>query len=362
MSSVHGCGVRPKFADHKPAQDGYAYELQTYERGLHLERSNVTFQADEWEEMACKRLSEESKGYTTDKNREAFKKWSIVPKKLQCPIAIAPEGVQRIFNQEGEVTVARATEKKYKPYILSSASSTSMEDVAKAKGNGQRYREHDITISLFQPAKAAGYMMLFVTLDTYVLGWRLSDMDNGYKPFLHPDQIGVELGLSDPVFRRQFKEKHDIEEDVNFLLQHWNGPIVLKRVQTVGDARRAREVGVQGIVVSNHGGTAAWACSRTLWMRRGEEAGEDGGLAILYDSGVRCGADIAKALALGAQCVLIGRPYMYGLALGSESLMGELELTLHLAGIPSVEKSHLNRSVLVREDDLFDSVKGIAIH
>jgi lactate 2-monooxygenase len=93
-------------------------------------------------------------------------------------------------------------------------------------------------------------------------------------------------------------------------------------------------------------------------------------LTIFFDSGIQSGADVAKALALGADCVLIGRPYVYGLALGGEngvehvlkSLIGELELTLHLSGIPSVDKKYLNRSMLVKEDDLFASVKGVKIH
>ena len=172
------------------------------------------------------------------------------------------------------------------PYILSTASSTSIEDVATANGDGVRWyqlywpsNEHDdITASLLKRAKAAGYTALVVTLDTYMLGWRPSDMDNGYNPFLRADNIGVEIGFSDPVFQAKFKEQHgkeiseDVEkaagqwaqtvfpglshswEDIEFLKKHWDGPIVLKGIQTVADAKRAVEAGVQGIVVSNHGG------------------------------------------------------------------------------------------------------------
>ena len=305
------------------------------------------------------------------------------------PIAMAPVGVQRIFNPEGEVAAARAAAKEQVPYILSTASSTSIEDVAKANDGGRRWyqlywpsNEHnDITVSLLNRAKAAGYSVLVVTLDTYILGWRPSDMDNGYNPFLRPDNIGVELGFTDPVFKKKFMEKEGKSvqeepgkaaalwtqivfpgyshgwEDIKFLQEHWDGPIVLKGIQSVADARKARDVGVQGIVVSNHGGRQQDGGVGSLTMLPGiaDAVGKD--LEIIFDSGIRCGADIIKALALGANMVLVGRPYIYGLALGGESgvshvlksLLGELDLTLHLTGIPSVSKEYLNRDCLVKE-------------
>lgn len=191
------------------------------------------------------------------------------------------------------------------------------------------------------------------------------------------------IGFTDPVFRKQFKERHGVEveedmhaaaaewtrtvfpgishswEDIAFLQKHWPGPIILKGIQTVEDAQKCVEVGVQGIVVSNHGGRQVDGGVSSLGMlpRIVDAVGDK--LEILFDSGIRCGADIAKALALGAKMCLIGRPYVYGLALGGEggvshvlrSLLGDLELTLHLAGIPSVKQ--LNRSRLVKESDLF---------
>ena len=409
--------------------DAVAIEADIYQRGLHYERPLLTFQSDQWEELACQRLSSESKGYvygsagqreTSNKNREAFRRWSMVPRRmiktdtlpsldtailghsLSSPIAIAPVGVQPIFNPEGEEAAALAAAKEGVPYILSTASSTSIEDVVKANGDGQRWYQlywpgdenNHITVSLLRRAKAAGYTALFVTLDTYILGWRPSDMDNGYNPFLRADQVGVAIGFSDPVYREQFRKKHEKEieadeaaaaaewtrtvfpgmshswEDVQFLKQHWEGPIVLKGIQTVQDALKSVEVGVQGIVVSNHGGRQQDGGSSSLGMLPHIVDVVGDKLEIFYDSGVRCGADIAKALALGAQCVLIGRPYIYGLALGGEAgvshvlkaLIGELQLTLHLSGIPSVGEEVLNRSVLVKEDDLFRDVKGVAIH
>ncbi|KAI1869496.1 hypothetical protein JX265_006586 [Neoarthrinium moseri] len=396
------------------------YEQLIYQKGLRYERPPFTFQPQEWERLASERMSAESKGYvvgsagtgeTARKNREAFARWSIVPRrlvkydgfpdlsvnvfgqKLPFPIACAPVGVQRIFNPEGEIATAAAAAEQSVPFIMSTASSTSIEDVAKANGNGVRWYQlywppndhNDITVSILDRAQKAGFSALFVTLDTYILGWRPSDMDNGYNPFLRSDKIGVAIGLTDPVFRSHFKEKHGCEvdddleaavaewtrtvfpgmshcwQDIKFLQQHWKGPIVLKGIQSVEDAKKCVEIGVQGIVVSNHGGRQSDGGNSSLGVlpRIVDAVGDK--LEIFFDSGIRCGADIAKAMALGAKMCLIGRPYIYGLVLGGEegtshvlkSLLGDLELTLHLAGIQSSSPNHLNRSVLIKEDDLF---------
>lgn len=413
---VHARPKLDKHADPNPIE----YENSIYQKGLKYERPPFTFKPLEWEGLAEQRMSAESKGYvvgsagtgeTARKNREAFARWSIVPKrlvktegfpdlsvdmfgkKLPFPIACAPVGVQRIFNPEGETAAAAAAAKQSVPYIMSTASSTSIEDVAKANGDGERWyqlywppnEKNDITKSILSRAQNAGFSALFVTLDTYILGWRPSDMDNGYNPFLRSDQIGVAIGLTDPVFRSHFKEKHGCEveddmgsavaewtrtvfpgmshswDDIKFLQEHWKGPIVLKGIQSVEDAKKAVEVGVQGIVVSNHGGRQSDGGNSSLGVlpRIVDAVGDK--LEIFFDSGIRCGADIAKALALGAKMCLIGRPYIYGLTLGGEegtshvlkSMLGDLELTLHLAGIESSSQKHLSRSVLVKEDDLF---------
>ncbi|PLN80229.1 FMN-dependent dehydrogenase [Aspergillus taichungensis] len=392
----------------------YVYETQVYIQGLDDKRPALPVDPREWEALAKERLSADSFGYvwgsagtreTDENNRKAFRRWGIVPSRLvksdfpslrtrlfgeeyDYPVGIAPVGVQRIFHRDGEIAVASAAQTEGLPYILSSASSTSIEDVAEVNGNGSRWfqlywpsnENNDITESLLNRAKAAKFSVLVVTLDTYILGWRPSDLSNGYNPFLRKDNIGVQIGFTDPVFRKKFAEKHgkEVEEDISlataewthtifpgtshgwedlqFLRQHWDGPIVLKGIQTVEDAKQALDCGMQGIVVSNHGGRQQDGGVGSLDMLPEIVDAVGSELEVIFDSGVRCGADVAKALALGAKMVLLGRPYVYGLAIAGESgvrhvlksILGDLQLTLHLSGIRSVHPEHLNRKVLRR--------------
>ncbi|KAK5627385.1 hypothetical protein RRF57_003100 [Xylaria bambusicola] len=377
-------------AGKRSGPDPIEYESSIYQKGLSYQKPPFTFKSLEWERLASERMSADSKGYVVgsagtgenaNKNRAAFEKWSIISRrlvkterlselstgvlghKLTCPIACAPVGVQRIFNPDGEPAAAAAAAKENVPFIMSTASSTSIEDVAKANGDGPPNEKNDITISMFNCAQKAGFHSFicdFRYLDT-------CDMDNGYNPFLRSDQVGVAIGLTDPAFREHFKTKHgkSVEGDmgaavaewtktvfpghshsfdnIKFLQQHWKGPIVLKGIQS------CVEIGVQGIVVSDHGGRQSdGGCSSLSVLPRIVDAvGHK--IDVFFDSGIRCGADIAKALALGAKSCLTGRPYIYGLALGGEegvshvlgALAGDLELTLHLAGIVSSSPEHL---------------------
>lgn len=269
---------------------------------------------------------------------------------------------------------------------MSTASATPIEDVAKANGDGDRFyqlywpaNEHnEITASFLRRAQSSGYSALLVTLDTYVLGWRPSDLDHGYNPFLRPDRVGVALCLSDPTFQTYYKNKfgHAIEEDpasaaqeaasvifpgkshswedLNFLRKHWKGPIVLKGIQNVSDAKKAVEYGMNGIVVSSHGGRQIDGNVGSLEVLPEIVDAVGSSTEILFDSGVRTGVDAAKALALGAKMVLIGRPWVYGLALGGshgvehvlKGVLADLELSLRLMGISSVSPETLNRSLL----------------
>jgi isopentenyl diphosphate isomerase/L-lactate dehydrogenase-like FMN-dependent dehydrogenase len=205
-------------------------------------------------------------------------------------------------------------------------------------------------------AEAAGYTAIVVTLDTMILGWRPADLARAYLPFLKGE--GIAQFLSDPVFRASLERTPEEDlpaavgqwvavfnktvtwDDLAFLRSLTDLPIVLKGVLHPDDARRARDHEVDGVIVSNHGGRQVDGAIAALdaLPAIADEVGDD--LAVLFDSGIRCGADVVKALALGADAVLLGRPYLWGLALGGEAgvdavlqmLLGELDLTLALSG------------------------------
>jgi lactate 2-monooxygenase len=213
-TSSSSLAIRKSHHDRQPP-DPVHYEKEIYQAGLHYEKPPFTFQSLSWESQASDVLSATARGYvvgnagtgeTARKNRLGFEKWSIVPSRLvkteklpdlsttvlgekwSFPIAIAPVGVQEIFNPEGERASAGAAGQEDVTFVMSTASSTSIEDVAKANGDGakrwfQLYwpsNEHnDITVSMLKRAEQAGFSVLVVTLDTYILGWRPSDMDNG---------------------------------------------------------------------------------------------------------------------------------------------------------------------------------------
>ncbi|KAL4881874.1 FMN-dependent dehydrogenase [Aspergillus karnatakaensis] len=402
-----------------------SYAPSTFTSGLHDKKPAITFQNNAWESLAEKSLPATSYSYvhgsagtreTDERNLSAFKKWAILPTRLtgtqyppnmkttlfgdeyDYPLALAPVGVQTIFHPRGEKAAAGAAREVGVPYIVSTAASTSLEDIAavsdqKLEVEGapkpqprwyQLYwpdnKHKHITASLLSRAKKAGYKVLVVTLDTDILGWRPSDLDNGYNPFIRNDSIGVEMGFSDPVFQRHFREKFGvgIEEDtekaaaewahiifpgsnhswddVKHLQELWEGPIVLKGIQTVSDAKKAVEIGVQGIVVSNHGGRQVDGGIGSLDVLPEIVDAVGDKLEVVFDSGIRCGADVAKALALGAKMVLLGRPFVYGLSVGGQdgvkhvvkSILADFSLTLHLSGIGDVSRESLNREVLRR--------------
>jgi L-lactate dehydrogenase (cytochrome) len=320
-------------------------------------------------------------GDTARENLAAFRRWRIVPRmltdvstpfygravlgtELTVPFLLAPVGVLAIAHPDGELAVARAAAAQRVPMILSTAASATMEDVAEANGDGQRWyqlywpKDRSVAASLLGRAQAAGYSVLVVTLDTRTLAWRPRDLANGYLPFLQG--IGIQNYLSDPAFRAPLTSQVEADpsaailrwtqifgdtsltwDDLPFVRQHWNGPIVLKGIMSAADALRAAAAGMDGIVVSNHGGRQVDGAAGALDALVPIVAAVGSRLAVLFDSGVRGGADMLKALALGAQAVLIGRPYVYGLALGGQagvrhvlrSLRQEFELTMRLAGL-----------------------------
>ncbi|HZD98785.1 MAG TPA: alpha-hydroxy-acid oxidizing protein [Micromonosporaceae bacterium] len=387
------------------------YHNEIYAAGLADVRPALPTDLTRLERLARRRLSDTAYGYvagsagtgaTARANRAAFDRWRIVPRLLRdvsepdlgvtvlgtampAPVILGPIGVLGIYHRDAELHVARAAGALGAPMILSTVSSTRMEDVA-TTGDGPKWfqlywpRERDIAASLVERARSAGFTTLVVTLDTFRLAWRPRDLDHAFLPFLTGD--GLTNYFTDPAFRR-IVDSHNLAAestdasrpryaaaestdasrqrhaaaidywarifgdptltwaDLAWLRQRWSGPIVLKGIQHPGDARRAIDAGMDGIVVSNHGGRQVDGAIGSLDALPSivDAAGDD--LAVLFDSGIRTGSDVAKALALGAKAVLIGRPYVYGLALDGEAgvrhvlrtLYTELELTLTLAGV-----------------------------
>lgn len=352
-------------------------------------------------------------------NKRAFEKWGIIPRMfrnatertlvttlfgqtLSSPIILAPIGVQGTFNAEGELPAARAAQKLGIPFTLSSAASRTIEEVAEANGDGHRWfqlywpRSNEITLSLLNRAKAAGYTALVVTLDTSIIGWRPHDLDRSYLPFVHG--LGVQVGISDPVFMARYNKEpitktefdfpYDSQaldkaylagdekvkelvhlgvewmkeanmglfrtwEDLNYLRDNWDGPLIVKGIQCLEDAEKALQFGVDGIVVSNHGGRqvdgaipSLYALEQIMKSEKIRTAQRCGVLTVLFDSGIRTGSDIIKAIALGAQAVLLGRPYVYGSILGGQAgveqvikhTLADLDTNLSLSGYKSLDE------------------------
>ena len=325
-------------------------------------------------------------GDTARENLLTFRRWRIVPRMLtdvstpsysarllgtdlKVPFLIAPIGVLGIAHPDGELAVARAAAAASVPMILSTAASAAIEDVAAASGDGQRWfqlywpKDRAVAASMLGRAAAAGYRVLVVTLDTRTLAWRPRDLDRAYLPFLQG--VGIQNYLSDPAFQagqvnaggddqqtailryiQMFGDLSLTWQDIPFLREHWHGPIVLKGILSVADAQRAAQADVAGIVVSNHGGRQVDGAIAALDALPAIAQAVGSKLVVLFDGGVRGGADMIKALALGAQAVLVGRPYVYGLALGGEAgvrhvlraLRNDFELTMRLAGLASLSE------------------------
>ncbi|WP_341229174.1 lactate 2-monooxygenase [Nocardioides salarius] len=322
-------------------------------------------------------------GSTARANVAAFERWRIVPRMLRdhatrdlstevlgtamaAPVLLGPVGVQTLAHPDGELASARAATAMGLPFVQSTQADHSIEQVAEASGDGARWyqlywpSDPELCESFLARAQASGYTHLVVTLDTTMLGWRPQDLDRGYLPFLANQ--GIASYTTDPVFNARLEKPADEDpvgagiafagvfpnpglswDQLPWLRERWPGPIVLKGVQHVDDARLARDHGVEGIVVSNHGGRQVDGAVASLDVLPGiaEAVGDD--LCVLFDSGVRSGPDVFKALALGAEAVLLGRPYLYGLALGGQPgvehvlrcLLAELDLTLGNAGYAS---------------------------
>jgi lactate 2-monooxygenase len=278
-------------------------------------------------------------------------------------VLLAPIGVQGLFHADGEVASARAAASLNLPFVLSTVSSKSLEEVADAMSLTPRWfqlywsSDAELAESFIRRAEDAGYSALVVTVDAHVLGWRERDLTNAYSPFVHGH--GIANYLTDPVFRERLG--HDPREDVpgaarlladkfgsaaltwesiGWLRARTRLPIVVKGVLAADDAARALDAGVDGLVVSNHGGRQVDGAVASLdaLPRVVERVG--GRLPILFDGGIRRGPDAFKAIALGAVAVLLGRPYAWGLASAGEAgvrevllnFLSDLDLTGALSG------------------------------
>jgi lactate 2-monooxygenase len=321
---------------------------------------------------------------TVRANREAFDRWRIVPRMLRgvgtrdlrtdilgtampAPVLLGPVGVQRILHEHAEVATAAAAGRLGVPYVHSTAASTSIEDAAAANGDGPRWfqlyypTDRDLAVSFVSRAAAAGYTAVVITLDTLVLGWRPRDLSHPYLPFLQG--IGLANYTSDPVFRSRLGDDADADaleptvarwievfanpdlgwEDIAWLRERTELPVLLKGICSADDARHATDAGVDGLIVSNHGGRQVDGAIAALDALPEVCAAVPPRLPVLFDSGIRTGADAVKALALGAQAVLLARPAMWGLALGGEdgvhhvlrAFLAELDNTLAMAGYSS---------------------------
>ncbi|KAL8883503.1 MAG: hypothetical protein Q9215_008191 [Flavoplaca cf. flavocitrina] len=404
----------PRVQEHPDHPEGGrkygAFQTEIYKDGLLNQKlPTVTTDPNKLEEQARTFLGVRSFNYvaggagekaTMDANRLAFRQWKMIPRMLrptthrdlrvelfgqtiESPLLIAPIGVQTIFHQDKEIGVAEIAREIGVPYILSTASSSSIEEVAEANGDGTRWfqlywpQDNEITKSLLRRAKNNGYRVLIVTLDTWALAWRPADLDNAYVPFA--SGIGDQTGFSDPVFRAKFAKKHNNKtpeddiflasreweadvfsgaahtwEDLELIKAEWEGPIVLKGIQHVDDAKKAVEMGMHGIVVSNHGGRQLDGAIGSLEVLPEIVDAVGDKLTVLFDSGVRTGVDVIKALCLGARGVLIGRPWVYGLGIAGKlgardvlrGILADLDQSMGLAGIKTI--ADCNRSMVRR--------------
>ncbi|HEY1919555.1 MAG TPA: alpha-hydroxy-acid oxidizing protein [Streptosporangiaceae bacterium] len=377
----------------QPAGNYGDHQTGIYLNGMFADtRPEITTDLAHLEDRAREVLAPEAMGYivpsagsgaTARANRAAFDRWRIVPRMLRsgtqrdlsctvlgttlpAPVMIAPVGVQTLAHPQGELATARAAATLGLPYIHSTAAAHSFEQAAEASGDGPRWyqlywpTDLDVCASFLRRAKASGYTTLVLTLDTLLLGYRPADLDRGFLPFLN--RQGLANYLTDPAFLAGLACSPDEDpgaavlhwaqmfpnpglhwDDLPFLREHWDGPIVLKGIVSADDARLAADHGMDGIVVSNHGGRQVDGGVGALDALPAIVAAVGEQLTVLFDSGVRTGADVVKALALGAQAILVGRPVLYGLALGGQQgaehvlrcLLAELDLTLALSGYTS---------------------------
>jgi len=308
---------------------------------------------------------------------------SLLGRKLAYPLVLAPTGFTRIAHPEGELAVARAAKRAGLPYALSTLGTRSIEEVAEVGSDRlwfqvYTWRDRDLVADLIERAANSGYEALCLTVDTAVLGRRERDVRRG---FTLPPKIGLSTlidGVIHPGWSWAFLTSEPIIfanvagdtsvgdgsdaislaeyvgsqfdpalswDDVEWFRDHWAGPLVVKGIQSVDDARIASDRGVDAIAISNHGGRQLDSAPATLDLLRSIAAAVGDKTEIICDGGVRRGSDIVKAIALGADAVMAGRPYLYGLGAAGEpgvdqvltNFASEMRRTMALIGCTSVD-------------------------
>lgn len=322
--------------------------------------------------------------------------------KLASPFLTCPIGVLEMAHKEADLAVAKATSQLGVPMIFSNQASVPMEACAQVMDDSPRWfqlywsKSNDLVSSLVKRAEAAGCSAITVTLDTTLLGWRTQDLDVAYLPFLYGK--GIAQYTSDPVFLKlleTFKPDNPPKRkvtwnsirtlialfsnypggffknlgsdkpikavqqfisiysrpsltwnDLAFLREQTKLPVLLKGVLHPEDARKAIDYGMDGLIVSNHGGRQVDGAISSIEALPPIIEAVQNRVPVLLDSGIRTGGDVFKALALGARAVCIGRPYVYGLAIDGQlgvleilkNFLADLELTMALAGCKSIQE------------------------
>ncbi len=335
---------------------------------------------------------------TIDHNRDAFADWHLWPRVLRdfadrdlsttlletdcsVPVLLAPIGVQSIVHESGERGTARGAAAQDVPVVVSSAASHTLEALAEELGDTPGWFQlywpsnDDVAKSFVRRAEAAGYEALVVTVDNNALGWRERDVGDGYLPFL--DGEGVANYFADDAFRALLDAPPEEAElaairtfidvfgdpsltfdDLEWLCEFADVPVVVKGVLHPEDAREAVARGADAVWVSNHGGRQVDNAVPALDALPKVASALPAGVPVVFDSGVRRGADVLVALALGADAVGLGRPYAYGLAVDGadgveavlKNLLADLDLTLGLIGYDDVDD--VDRAAVVRADEV----------
>ena len=376
-------------------------QFEIYQLGLAGKIISIPIPLAQLEKKAAEILSHQAYDYvagsasgerTARANVAAFERWRIVPRmlrdvsqrdlsvelfghRLPAPVLLGPVGVQNIIHPDAELAVARAAASLGIPIVLSTLSSRPIEEIGQTMGAAPHWfqlywgKDHELTSSLLERAEKSGYTALVVTLDTAMLGWRERDLRHPYLPFLLGH--GLANYFTDPVFCSRLAQPPHADpaaairlwaalfsntaltwSDLAWLRRRTRLPVLLKGILHPEDARLALDHGADGIIVSNHGGRQVDGAIAALDALPPIVAAIEQRIPILFDSGIRYGADAIKALALGANAVLLGRLYIWGLAVAGEqgvrdvvqNFLADLDLTMGLSGFRSV--GELDRSIL----------------